>query len=235
MALTAQQYVQRVRDRTHHPDDMKIIGELASAKDWVINKIFKSADGPDQLASYATELTLAARTREYDLGAQLSGTLYGVKLLWLKFSSDTVFSPMRPVDSADLRFIFNDQWANSDTTTVAAGHPVMYDVINFAMVRFAPPLPSGAVIRVDYWLRAPDIDPTSNNVLNYGADVMEPAQEAIADKATAQIFNLMDDSRDQYWDGQALQKITDALYVLNKRVQGPTVTQPFRIRRKRWI
>jgi hypothetical protein len=234
MALTAQQYVERVRNRTHHPADAKIIGELASAKDWVTNRVFKSADGPDQLASWATELTLAATARDYDLGAALSGTLYGVKLLWLKLSQDSVFSPMRPVDTADMRFIFNDLYTAS-SSIVATGHPVMYDVVNFAKVRFAPPLPSGAVIRVDYWLRPPEIDPTENNVLTYGSDIMEPVQEAIADKATAQIFNIMDDSRDMYWEQQARDKVNDAIHVLHKRAQGPTVTQPFRMRRRRWI
>lgn len=238
MALTAQDMVLRVKQRTAQPNDLKIIGELASAKDWAYNKIFISADGPDQLSSSDVEVTLSLRTREWDMGAAsgISGTdIYGIKLLWLKFPSETVFSPMRPADSADLRFIFNDQWTSADTTTVATGHPVMYDVIDFAKVRFAPPLPSGSVIRVDYWLNPPNPNPNTNNQLLYGDDIMAPTHEAITDKATAQIFVGIDDNRVLYWEQQAMLRLRDALYVIGKRTQGATTIQPFRIRRKRWI
>ena len=235
MALTAQQMVQRVKDRTHCTFDMKIIGELASAKDWAFHKVFKSADGPDQLSTFGTELSINAQTREYDLGAQLSGTIYGVKLLWLKFSSDSAFTPMVPVDSASRQFVFNDQWTAADTTTVAEAHPVMYDVVDFAKVRFSPPLPSGSKVRVDYWLKPPDIDPVTNNVLSYGSDIAEPLHESIVDKATAQIFVGQSDDRWMYWDAQAERKATDAIHVVNKRHPGPITTQPFRGGRRRRV
>lgn len=234
MALTSSQILQRIKDRTHYTSDDRILGEIKSAQDWAFNRLYNSENGPDTVMTAATELTLASRTREYDLGAQLTGTLYGIKQLWLRFTSETVFSPMRPVDSDDLRFIFNDQWTSTDTT-VATGHPVMYDSENFSKVRFSPPLPANSVLRVDFWRKPPNIDPAANNTLAYGDDLPEPLYEAIADKTTAQVFVNLDDDRSNYWDQQAEFKLRQALYAINKRNQGPVITQPFRIRRKRWI
>lgn len=235
MALTAAQMVERVKSRTFNKNDSKIVGELISAQDWAWNKIFKSAEGPDQLSTQGQEISISAITREYDLGAQITGTLYGVKMLWLKFSSDTTFHPMRPADSAELQFIFNDQWASSDTTTVAIGHPVLYMIVDFAKVRFSPPVPANSTLRVDSWLKAPNIDQAANNVLAYGDDIMEPIHEAIVDKATAQMFVGMDDDRVKYWEGSARERCQDALMVIDKRGQHPTRTTPFRSGRRRWI
>lgn len=235
MALTAQQMVDKVKYRTHHTSDTKIVAELISAQDLIFNKIFKSAKGPDQLSVQGQEISIASRTREYDLGAQITGTLYGVKLLWLKFSTDTTFTPMQPADTAELKFIFDDQWAASDTTTVADGHPVLYDIVDWAKVRFSPPLPSGCTIRADSWLKAPNIDPAANNVLAYGDDIIEPTHEAIVSKATSQIFVGMDDDRWRVWDADARERINDALFVLDRRTGGPTRTKPFRSGHRRWI
>lgn len=237
MALTVTQMIRRIKDRTKHTNDSLIVGELNAAQGWAYNRLYNSENGPDQLESIANEITLNARTRTYDLGASITGTLYGIKLLWLRFSSETVFSPMRPVDSADLRFIFNDQWTASDTTTVAAGHPVMYDVINFSQVRFAPPIPSGSVIRADVWLLPPILDPniSADNTLVYGSNIVQPVHEAIVAKATGLVFDDMDDARANTWETRAESWLQQALFVVNKRSQGPVTTQPFRIRRKRWI
>lgn len=233
MALTAQQMVQRVKDRTHHNNDNKIIGEMTAALDWAFNKIFKSANGADQLSTSGQEISISSLTREYDLGAQITGTLYGVKLLWLKLPTDLGFSPMMPADSTELKFIFNDQWTAADTTNPAQGHPVLYDIVDFSKVRFAPAIPSGSTIRADSWLKAPPIDPASNNTLAYGDDIVEPTHEAIVSKATAQVFISMDDDRYKYWEGDAMNRLTDALYVMDKRTGGPIRTTPFRAGRRR--
>jgi hypothetical protein len=235
MGLTASQMVQRITDRTSVSNLRKILGELNSAKDWAFNELFKIENGPDQLISYGTELTLNAVTREYDLGANVSGTIYGIKALWVKFSQDSVFTPTVPVDSQNRSFIFGDEWLASDTTDVAQGSPIYYDPENFAKVRFSPQLPSGTKIRVDYWKKAPDIDSITHDTLAYGSDIPEPLYEAILDKATSQCFVNIDDDRVSYWEGQANTKLRSGLYVVQKRAQGPTRTTPYRFRSRRFF
>ena len=232
--MTTQDIVTRVKDRTRHRDDTRVVGEINSAKDWAYTKIFLSENGPDLLMTHDTELTMSAQTRSYDLDANITGTLYGIKKLWLRFSNETNFTEMKPVDSSDEQFSWDDRYPASDTTTVASGHPVRYDIVNFAKVRFAPPLPTNAVIRVDAWIKPPDIDPTLNPTLTYSADIPEPSHEAIVDKATAQIFNLLDDDRWEIWEASAARRLSDALYLMTKRQQGPVETKPFRKIYRRW-
>ena len=231
--MTVADMVDRIKVRTFQKDDTKVIGELRAAVDWAFNRIFDTENGADLIATWGSELTMAAQTREYNLAANVSGTIYGIKALWLRFSTETTFTPMRPVDSADMRFLFDDQYASSDTTTVAVGHPVLYDVVQFGKLRFAPPLPSGSVLRVDYWKKPAIVDPTTNNTLDLGTDLPPVVDESIIDKATGQIFDLMDDTRAEKWEKRAEARLTDALYVIVRRTSGPTETQPFRIRRRR--
>ena len=227
--------VTRVKDRSRHRDDTRVIGEVRSAQTWAWFKIFNSENGPDLLSTFGTELTLLATTREYDIGANITGTLYGIKQLWLKLPQDRSFTPMTFADVNDKQFTLNDQWLAADQDRIAQGHPVYYDIIDFARVRFSPPLPAQSVLRADVWLRPPDIDPTLNPTLTYGNDIPVPAHEAIVDKATAQIFELLDDDRWTDWNTMAEQKLRDAMYLLTKRTQGPPRTQPFRTRRRRWV
>ncbi len=111
----------------------------------------------------------------------------------------------------------------------------MYDVVNFNKVRFSPPLPSGAIIRVDYFRRPPDLDATTNDALAFGDDIPLPVHDAIADKATAQVFHLHDDDRWQEWESKAEQRLTAALYNIQRRAQGPTMTRPYAVRRRRYV
>jgi hypothetical protein len=235
--MTTQALVALIKRRSHHSDDVLVQNELNSAKDWAYERLYNSEVGPDLLITYGTEITLAARTRDYNLGADaaISGTLYGIKQLWLKFSTDVAFTPMRAADSTDLRYIFNDQWASTDTTTVATGHPVLYDVVNFNKVRFSPPLPAGALVRVDYFRRPPDLDATTNDALAFGDDIPLPVHDAIADKATAQVFHLMDDSRWSEWEAKAEARLNSAMYNVQRRTQSPTETRPYAVRRRRYI
>ena len=233
--LTVTQMVDRIKGRTFQKDSTKIIGELASAVDWAFNRIFDTQNGADLLSVFDSEKTLATYTREYDLSANVSTSLVGIKQLWIKFPTETTFTPARTVDTTDLEFIFNDQWASSDVTTVAKGHPVLFDVINFAKLRFAPPLAAGTVLRIDYWKKPNVLDPTTNNNPNIGTDLPFVVEESVIDKATAQIFDLMDDSRADRWDRKAEARLTDALYVIARRTAAPPTIKPFRIHRKRYI
>ena len=231
-ALTTALMIQRVKDRTHSRDDLKIIGELNSAKDWAGNKLFNAQGGPDSLSTHATQLTISSRTREYDLGANVTGTIYGIKQMWLKLSTDTDFVLMVKLDSSDPLFTANDPYPSSDTTTVAEGHPVYYDVINFSQLRFAPPLPADCTLRADFYRKPPTLDPVTNNALAYGDDIVEPLHEAIVDKATGQMFVNQDDDRVIYWERQAKERLNDALFLIRARTSGPIRIQPFRRSRR---
>ncbi len=234
--MTTQQLVDSVKARTRHVDDTRVVRELNSALAWAYGRVFNSTGGPDLLMTFDTELAIAAVTRDYDLGANITGTLYSLKQLWLKLPSDTNFTPMFQRDAmSDPQYVWNDQYPSSDTTSIAIGHPVRYEVMNFAEVRFSPMLPSGSRLRVDACIKPPDIDPTTNPTLTYGLDIPEPTHEAIADKATSQIFSLLDDSRWAEWDRKAETKLHDALYLMTRRAQGPTITSPYRRRQRRWI
>ncbi len=185
--------------------------------------------------TFDTEVTLAATARDWDAGANVStDTLYGIKTIWVKFTQDTTFTPAVPVDASSSVFVAGDAYTSSDTT-VAQGHPVFVDYANFAKVRFSPPLPSGANIRMDYWRKPPDLDEVTHNTLAYGTDIPEPLYETIMDKATSQCFVNISDERVTYWEGQALQKLVVALQVLQKRRQGPVRTTGFKFRRRRFF
>lgn len=240
--MTTQQLVTSVKERTRHQDDTRVVRELNSSLDWAYTKVFNSTNGPDLLMTFDTELTMAAVTRDYDLGANVTGTLYSIKQLWLRFATDTNFTPMIQRDAvSDDQFVWADQYPSSDTTSIAVGHPVRYDIINFAKVRFAPMLPTGAIIRIDACIKPPDMDPTTNPTLTYSFDIPEPTHQAIADKATGQIFRLLDDTRAKEYDsdirpyGSAQVRLTDAMYLMTRRAQGPTITKPFRRQLPRWI
>lgn len=231
--------IDRIKQRSHSRDDLKIIGELNSSKDWASNRLFNSEGGPESLSTFATQLTISSRTREYDLGANVTGTIYGVKQLWLKFSSDTDFTLMVPLDAGDPLFTANDPYPSSDSTTVAEGHPVYYNVQNLSKIRCAPPLPADSTLRADFFRKPPNLDPVTNNALAYGDDIVEPLHEAIVDKATGQMLRLQNDDRaddyDREWPpyGSAQHRLNAALYLIRARTQGPVRTQPFRAGRRR--
>lgn len=230
--MTSRELIDRVKARTGqtNSNEVKIIGEINSAMHWAYTRLYNSENGPDTIATWAKELTLASLAREYDLGANVDGTIYGVKKLWLKMSADSIFSQMVPMDSADPRFASSDDLLASATDAYSGG-PLYYDVINLSKLRFSRALPAGTIIRADYWRKPPDIDPTVNNTLAYGDDIPEPLYEPILDKATAQMHVNIDDTRVIYWDGAAERKLSDALYLLRKRHQGPVETAPYRRRR----
>lgn len=234
--MTTEQMVDAVKSRTRQTDDTKVVRELNSSLDWAYTKVFNSAGGPDILLTFGTEKTMAAVTRVYDMGANITGTLYFVKQLWLRLPGEVNFTPMVPRDAAtDAEYILADQYPASDTTNVATGHPVRYDIFNFSQVRFSPMLPTGSIIRIDGCIKPPDIDPTQNPTLTYANDIPEPTHEAIVDKATAQVFEQLNDDRWKDWLALAERRLNDALYLLTRRNQGPTVTTAFRVRRRRWI
>lgn len=225
--------VRRIKHRTKLADDYKVLIELQDAAEWAGRRVYNSENGPDLLITMGEEVALAARTRTLDLAGEdvLVNALLGIKQLWLKLPSDSIFTPMVAADSNSMQFIRNDSELDSDTSVVAQGHPVYYDVLNFSQVRFAPALPASSKIRVDYYTS------TAFNEVSGEASVALPEifHQAILAKATAQVYEDLDDSRAMVWEGRALSMLQDALYVANRRVQAPVTTTPFRARRRRYI
>jgi len=233
--VTAKDMMTRLRTRTRIQDDAKIIGELRSAFSWARNRYFNTEHGPDDLDKIGEEMTISAVARDYDLGSNLAEHPLGYKALWLKFAADTFFTPMVNADTSRPEFMRNDAIVSADTTTVASGHPVYFDIVNFDQVRFAPQLPAGCKIRVDYYKLAPFPDPTANDQLTPGVDITDIVHEAIVAKASSLLMITLSDDRAGVYEVLANQFLQDALYTAQRRVQKPVATTPFRVRRRRYV
>lgn len=228
--MTTLEMMALLRQRTKIPDSSKLLNELRVAYRWAVNKIYKSADGPRLLCTVGEELTLAAITRSYDLEANLAGgTLLGMKQLWAKLPGATQFTPMIPRDVSDPEFMALDAQTAADPL-IATGSPVFYSMINFGQARFAPALPATTVLRVDYARIGPAPDPTLNPTQQDGTDIPGLFHDAIVNKATALLFNTLDDTREGSWHTQAMDVLNDAIFAAGKgaQTQQPVQTQPFR-------
>ncbi len=206
--MILERMVTRIQDRTQSNNIGSIIDELNSAQDFVWNRII--TNNANILKVDNCQITLAAQTSSYDLAANVtSGTLIEIKWLGVQFSGDTVFNPVTWIDSSNDNFIAADQSAQP-----ASSSPVFASSENFNKVRFAPPLPSGTVLRVDYIYAPVDLSlPTRTT-----SDLPFIVHEAITDKATAQTYvNIDDMTRAQYWEVQATSKLMSAQNVLNRR------------------
>ena len=234
--MTPTEIIAQVQARTKMPSTTKIGNELKAAYRWAMRKVFNTENGPDLLVTIGEEHTMSSRTRTYDLAANTTKPFLGIKQLWLKLSTDSMFSPMVSTDSNTIDFMVRDAETASDTSVVARGHPVFYDSINFGEVRFAPALPSGAVIRIDYFQFALelDIDEASESPADSTDDVevqsiLDTIVDAIMDKTTSNVFNLLSDDREIKWEMSAKETLTDAIWTLQRRVQGngPITTRPW--------
>lgn len=241
--MTPNQMVALITQRTKIASRTKIFAELDSAFRWVVRRVYNSADGPDLLTTVGDELpALVAVTKTLDIAAQVTGVLIGIKKLWVKLPADTVFVSMVPADINEPEYIEADAFT-AENPEIAAGHPVLYDILNFSIARFAPSLPIGAVIRVDYFRMGPapgvpESGETSasedNEDWEAGKDLPSIFHDAIVSKATAQLFSMLDDARETTWELRAKDELNDAIY-MGRRVQFPVSTQPFRARRRRYI
>lgn len=235
--MTTTEMVALVTQRTKVSDATKIVRELNSALRWVARRVYNTADGPDLLVTVGQELaTLVATTRDYDLGTAfttaVAGTeLMGVKLLWVKLPSDTIFRPMISADSNSQEFVDKDSAATA-TPDIAVGHPILYNVINFSKVRFAPALPSGAVVRADVFRIPPALSTSSNDAQANGDDLPSIFHDSIVHKANAQIFSGLDDSREGAEETRARDTINDAIFA-SRRTQAPQRTTGWRAKRRR--
>lgn len=224
-------------------DHQKRLAALQKAYRWAVRRVFNSESGPNLLASIGEELTaLASVTKTLDIESLLSHELLGFKKLWLKLPSDIKFVGMEKRDTNDEAFEDGDA-DPAASLTVAMGHPVVYDIINFGQARFAPALPIGAVIRVDYYrlARVPgqddsgDVDSSEEaDVPVVGEDLPAIFDDAITSEACSILWSKLDDDREMEWHQRALSELNDSLFIW-KRVQGPTQTGRWKPQRKRYI
>lgn len=222
--MTSTEIRDLVKSRTHHTDNTKVMLEVVSAANWAFQRVFKTAKGPKLISIYRGEITLGSDARQVDLST--ISNIYAVEKLWVKLPSDATYILAHPASTTDPAFEVND---NTLAATITPGsHPFLYEIINVTTARFSPALPSGTVIGVDYYKRAGDPDTSLNNALDAGSDVPEATHQAIVDKATAQIFSLLDDDRVGYWEREAERKIREAIHALERRVNAPVRTKPFR-------
>lgn len=228
--MTTVEMTDLLYQRTKISDRSKLLRELRVAYRWAVNEIFKSADGPQLLIKVGEELTLVGTTRDYDLESNLvSGNLLGLQQLSVKFTSDTLFTNAIQRNVTDPDFTELDSHTVADPL-IASGHPVFYAVTNFGQVRFSPALPSGAVIRATYAMLGAAPDPTTNPTATDGTDLNSLFHDAIVNKATAHLFNTLDDSREGSWETRAMSTLTTAIFAAGKgtRTQRPVQTTPFR-------
>jgi hypothetical protein len=234
--MTTTEMVAFVKAWTKHSDDSKILIALRSGYRWTVKRVYNSEGGPDLLSTIGRELSIASTTRDYDLSAAIEtaggGELLGIKQLWLKLPSDSNFTPMNEVDAETPAFqVYDAELAASPT--IASGHPVLYQVVNYDKVRFAPALPSGSTVRADYFRVAPPPDPTTNNTAETAVDLPAIFHDAITAKAIAEIFSMLDDTRTGEWETRARDHANDAIHTAGKRVQQPTRTTPWSRGRRR--
>lgn len=229
--MTTAEMLTLLAQRTKITNQTKLLNELKSAYRWAVNEVFKSAGGPQMLITVGEELTaLAATTRDYDLETALTGgSLLGIQHLDVKLPADTNFTLMLPRDISHPDFLALDNHTVADPL-IASGHPVFYAVTNFGQVRFSPALPAAAVIRATYSRLGPAPDPTSNPTQQDGTDLPSLFHDAIVNKATAHLFNTLDDSREGSWETRAVTILNSAIYVAGKAVRTarPVETTPFR-------
>jgi hypothetical protein len=229
--MTTVEMMDLLTQRTKITDQAKLLRELRDAYDWAVNEIFISADGPQLLMTVGEELpVLAATTRDYDLETNLvGGSILGLQTLWAKFPTGLNFTPLIPRAVASQDFIAMDSSAIA-TPLIATNFPVFYSIVNDGKVRFAPALPAGTFLRADYARVGPAPDPTNNPTQQDGTDMPSIFHRAILAKATAHLFNTLDDSREGGWETRAIQFKNSAIYAAGKgtRSQRPVETRPFR-------
>lgn len=213
MQTNLEAMVRMLRKRTKlNNDDQYLIDELNSAQDWVYNRL--TVMDENILKNSDEQFTMASQTQTYDIAANVSRPdMYAVKWLGVKLSGDTQFNPVRWMDSSE------DSFMSADQQTAATGHPILCESLNFGQVRFAPPLPAGAQIMVSYvYISLPfNLDTNAALTSSTYPGLPNPMYQAIVDKASAQVFMTLDDTRAQYWEGQALAKLRAALNVIDKR------------------
>lgn len=218
--------ITRVQQDTSMSNVDTIIGKLNAAQDWVWNRILPM--NTEILKITDDQITVAADTKSYDLNAHVStGELYELQWMGVQFSGDQDFWPVTYMNGSNPTFIY---WDQQDEQAV---NPQYVAIDNFNQARFAPGLPSGTVIRVDYIYKPRQLS-LANRV---NSDLPSIFDECMISKAVELVWRAMDDTR----SGEAARDALDRLYAAQNVLATRQFQQPFRTRpssrgpSRRWI
>ncbi len=210
---------------TQIADQNFIIRKLNKAQSYVTNRLI-----PTNIELFKVtnnQITLAADTKSYDLAANVStGELQQIELLGVEYSSETKFTPVTFIKGNSEQFDYWDQQA------VQPIHPQYCVIDNYDRVRFAPGIPSGSILRVDYIYKPAQMSLQTQTT----CQLPTIFHEVIVSDAIRQCFLGIDDTRAGDYQFQAMNELYGALNVLNSRQfsQSPK-TRPSYTRRQRWV
>ncbi len=218
--------ITRVQGDSQVSDVEYIIGKLNAAQDWVVNRVLPM--NTEILKVTNDQITVSVDTQSFDLNANIStGTLYELQWLGVKFSGETIFTPVEYVNGSDPGFIYWDQQG------VQAIHPQYVTTDKFNQVRFAPGLPSGTIIRADYIYKPREMSLQQR----VNCELPDPFHECVVSEATSYCWRGIDDDRRGDMHGEAMDRLYGAQNVLKTR----QFAQPFRTRPssfgpgRRWV
>ncbi len=225
VAINLQEQIVAVQSDTQESDADVIVRKLNKAMSYVANRIL--ATNVEILKVTDDQIVLAADAKSYDLAANVStGELLQLEFLGVQYSSETVFTPVEFIKGNSEQFVYSDQ------QPVQAVHPQYCVIDNFNKVRFAPGVPSGSTLRVDYIYKPA----TMSLVTQTTCQLPSIFHEVIVSDAIRQCFLRLDDTRDSLYKFQAMDELYGALNVLNSRqFQQSPKTRPSTSRRQRWV
>lgn len=210
--------IEQMVKETQSSDRVFLASKLDAAQDLLWNRILTQNE--EVLKVTGDEITTTTDTSTMDLADEVTtGVPYTIQWMGVKFAADSKFNEVRFTDGSDPEFIALSQ---EDAT---ARYPVLAVIENFTEARFAPPLPSGTIVRLDYIYKPDDIH------LDDGAlepDLPRPFHKALLSEALSEAFMGQDeDNKAAFHKRQAVERRDGALNVLNKR-QWPQqpVTRP---------
>lgn len=223
--MNLQEMLAAVQGDTQIADQNYVIRKLNKAQSYVANRIMPT--NVELFKVTDDQITLNSDTRSYDLAANVStGELQQIEFLGVKYSSETRFTPVVYTKGNTDQFIYWDQ------EPVQPVHPQYTVIDNYDRVRFAPGIPSGSILRVDYIYLPKALSLQTQTT----CQLPTIFHEVIVSDATRQCFLGIDDTRDQSYKFMAMDELYAALNVLNSRqFQQSPKTRPSTTRRQRWV
>lgn len=218
--MLLQSMLDTLKDRTkQYANDPMLVRELNSALSYVWNRLYQVV--PDLQITFETTGTFAADTQQFDLAATITaagGEFFGHQTFYIRDANQDKYVPVVFTDTNSPQFQSMQQ---EDAQTVT---PFLAAAVNFGELRFAPPVPSGTLWRSD-WIGKP---PNLSLATNTQTSIPEPLHGAMVDLATAQVFSINDDTREETWQRKAEDKIIVGIHAVKLRQQQtPRTTRKF--------
>lgn len=223
--MDLQSMIDAVSQDTQAGDTNFIIRKLNKVQSYVANRIM--ATNPELFKVTDDQIALAADTRSYDLAANVStGQLQQIEFLGVQYSGETTFRGVEFAKGNNPQFLY---WDQQPVQTI---HPQLCVIDNYDRVRFAPGIPSGSTLRVDYMYYPRTLALQTQTT----CDLPVIFHECLVSDATRNTFLAIDDTRDAPYKFMAMDELQAAFNVLNNRqFQQPFRTRPSSSRRQRWV